>query len=236
MLLLTSITNPPFLQLAYISYGFLAVFTLNPMKEAECSSETVESIYKIQCNNPQTTAACGEVFLQITLLHILQKESNTWKIKNNMLTSSWKRWDEQQRAQKSWYLKKQLLIPRKKFWRPLKNCMCYSPLHIHVDHPYFKARYCMHNTPWQRRLRSHTSFAYSTVIGCLKPQEIGFTCCCWDGMGLLWLLLPPEVCGLLRCTMSPSRALPSLPCWEFWAHVDIWCGQCRCWKTSVMRN
>jgi hypothetical protein len=32
-----------------------------------------------------------------------------------MLSSSWKRWDEQQWAHKSWYLKKQLLIPGKKF-------------------------------------------------------------------------------------------------------------------------
>jgi hypothetical protein len=96
MLLLTSINNPSFLQLAYITYGFPALFTLKPMKEAECSSEMMESIYKIQCNNPQTTAAGGEVFLKIALLHILQKEFNTWKIKNNMLSSSWKRWDEQQ--------------------------------------------------------------------------------------------------------------------------------------------
>jgi len=96
MLLLTSITNPPFVQLAYITYGFLALFTLNPIREAECSSEIVESIYKIERNNPQTTAAGGELFLQITLLHVLQKEFNTWKIKNNMLSSSWKSWDEQQ--------------------------------------------------------------------------------------------------------------------------------------------
>jgi len=95
MLLLTSITNPPFLQLAYITYGFLALFTLNLMKEAECSSKIVESTYKIQCNNPQTTAARGEIFLQITCLHIIQKEFNMWNIKNNMLSSSWKRWDEQ---------------------------------------------------------------------------------------------------------------------------------------------
>jgi hypothetical protein len=96
MLLLTSITNPPFLQLAYITYSFLALFTMNLMKEAECSSEIAESIYKIQCNNPQTTAACGEVFLQITLLHIVQQEFSMWNIKNNMLSSSWKSWHEQQ--------------------------------------------------------------------------------------------------------------------------------------------
>jgi len=39
-------------QVAYIPYGFLALFTLNLMKEAECSSEIVESIYKIQSDNP----------------------------------------------------------------------------------------------------------------------------------------------------------------------------------------
>jgi hypothetical protein len=57
------------------------------MTEAECSSEIVESTYKIQCNYPQTTAARGEVFHQIILFHIVQTVFNMWQIKNNMLSS-----------------------------------------------------------------------------------------------------------------------------------------------------
>jgi hypothetical protein len=86
----------PFLATALHNLWFPGPVYFEPTKEAECSPEIVESIYKTQCNNPQTTAACGEVFLQVTHLHIYQKEFHMWKMKNKMLSSSWKRWNEQQ--------------------------------------------------------------------------------------------------------------------------------------------